>query len=308
VKAHQLQYQNVIMRSLAVGLVTASLLVATEGPVSAKYKTVEVKNGGAVKGKVTWKGEIPKLPPVTVFKHMDKCGQTTLNPALIVDPNTKAVKFTAVWLVGIKEGKKIDFGPLERDNPQVLHAGRDASQRPESLLCNFEEHVFAFVRTKNMGFYNMEPLLHNPHGFKDNGFNSEGAGATLFNVALPDPNTITKKKLKRVKGINRFQCDTHVHMNAWMLGFDNPYFDVTNTKGEFEITDIPPGKYALIFWHEGWNIKKLASDNRPIYNNPQIIKKDIEVKPGGTIEMNVELPVRNVKINWIVAERTVEGH
>ena len=302
--------KNVFSKLVTVGVVSTALLLSYAGLASAKakYKEIDVKNGGSVKGHVFWKGDIPKLPPVTVFKHMDTCGQTTLNPALIIDPNSKAVKFTAVWIAGIKKGKKIDVGELERDNQQVLHAGRDANQRPESLLCNFEEHVFAFVRTKKMGFYNMEPLIHNPHGFKDNGFNSQGGGATLFNVALPDRNTLVKKTLRRVKGIERFQCDTHVHMNAWMIGFDQPYFDVTNKKGEFEITNIPPGKYPLIFWHEGFNIKKFAPDNRPIYDNPHIIKKMIEIKPGETIEVNVEMPVRQVKINYIQAKRTVEGH
>ncbi|SVB59095.1 uncharacterized protein METZ01_LOCUS211949, partial [marine metagenome] len=43
-------------------------------------------------------GTIPKLPPITVFKHMDKCGQEAINPALIINPSNRGVKFTAVYL------------------------------------------------------------------------------------------------------------------------------------------------------------------------------------------------------------------
>lgn len=291
------------LQTMALGVV-ATLMAFTglAGPADAKYKEIEVKNGGTIKGVATWKGEIPKLPPLTVFKHMDKCGQTSFNPALIVDPASKGVKFVAIYLDGkIEEGKPLTAGKLDRDSSKTLHAGKDEKQRPESVLCNFEEHVFSFVRTQKVGLYNMEDLLHNPHGFSAN-------GATIFNIALPDRNRLIQKKFKRVKGMTRFQCDTHVHMNAWMFGFAHPYFAVTDAQGKFEITEIPPGKYTVVGWHEGYNIKEFALDNRPVYDEPHIIKKEIEVKAGETVDLNLEYPVRDVKVEWKVAERKVEGH
>lgn len=291
------------LQTMALGVVaTAMAFTGLAGPADAKYKEIEVKNGGTIKGVAKWKGEIPKLPPITVFKHMDKCGQTVQNPALIVDPSSKGLKFVAIYLDGdIKEGKPLPDEKLTRDHSQVLHAGKDTEQRPNSVLCDFEEHVFPFVRTKKMGLYNMEDLLHNPHGFEAN-------GATIFNVALPNRNRLTKKKFKRVKGVTRYQCDTHVHMNGWMIGFGHPYFAVTDAKGKFEITDIPPGKYTVVAWHEGYNIQEFALDNRPVYDDPHIIKKEIEVKAGETVDLNLEYPTRDVKVEWKVAERKVEGH
>ena len=183
----------------------------------------------------------------------------------------------------------------------MLHAGLDKDQRPESQLCNFEEHVFGFVNKRNIGLYNMEDLLHNPHAFGSN-------NATLFNIPLPDRNRMTKKKFKRVKGINRYQCDTHVHMNGWMLGLPHPYFDVSDKNGAFDITDIPPGKYKLIAWHEGYNIKEFASDKRPIYDEPHIIEKEIELTSGQVLELDFEFPVRQVKVNQESIKREVAGH
>lgn len=279
------------------------LILACGSAVAGKYKEIEVLNGATIKGVAKWKGDIPKLPPITVFKHMDKCGQEAFNPALIVNPTNMGVKFTAVYLEQVTTGKPLPDKKerIKASSPRVLHAGRDQDQRPESQLCNFEEHVFAFVNTRKIGMYNMEDLLHNPHAFGSN-------GATIFNIPLPDRNRMTSKKFRRLKGINRFQCDTHVHMNGYMLGLKHPYFSVTDKNGKYEIADIPPGKYTLIAWHEGYNIKEFAEDSRPVYDEPHIITKEIELSAGQVLDLNLEFPVREVKVAQRVAARKVAGH
>jgi hypothetical protein len=147
----------------------------------------------------------------------------------------------------------------------------------------------------------MEDLLHNPHAFAPN-------GATIFNIPLPNRNRMTKKKFKRVKGINRYQCDTHMHMNGWMLGLTHPYFDVSDKNGAFEIKDIPPGKYKLVVRHDGYNINEFAADKRPVYDEPHIIEKEIELTSGQIIDLGFEFPVREVKVNQEKMKRQVAGH
>ena len=288
-----------------VALVSAIMIFGLNTNVLAKtkYKEIEVKGGATIKGVAKWKGDVPTLPPITVFKHMDKCGQEVFNPALVVNPANMGVKFTAVYLEKVAEGKSLrdKKARIKVNSPEVLHAGQDKNQRPDSQLCNFEEHVFAFVNTRNVGLYNMEDLLHNPHAFGGN-------DATLFNTPLPDRNRMTKKKLKRVKGINRYQCDTHIHMNGWMLGLSHPYFDVSDKNGSFSIKDIPPGKYKLIAWHEGYNIKEFAEDKRPIYDEPHIIEKEIELTAGQVLDFTFEFPVRDVTVSQKKMKREVAGH
>lgn len=285
---------------LAIGLALPAVLMSQSA--DAKYKEIDVQVGGTIKGVAKWKGAIPKLPPLMVFKHMDKCGQTVLNPALVVDQSSKGVKFVAVYLdEEITEGKPLPSKKLTRNHPQVLHTGRDLEQRPDSAFCNFEEHVFPFVRTQSIGLYNMEDLLHNPHAFGKH-------GQTIFNIALPDRNRLIKKKIRRVRGVTRIQCNTHVHMNGYLLGMNHPYFAVTDKMGRYEITDIPPGTYTIVAWHEGYNIEAFAADNRPIYDAPHVITKRVEIKGGDTVELNWEYPVRDVKVQYLQPKRNVEGH
>jgi len=269
-------------------LLVGSFFMATH--VSAKYKAETVKDGGTIKGVAKWKGDIPKLPPIKVFKHMDKCGETVPNPALQVDNGSKGVRFVLVYLEKVAHGKK-------PEKLEVLHMGK-TSNREDSTLCNFEEHVFPYERKTVMGFINYENLLHNPHGFAED-------GGTLFNIALPNPNRMVKHHEPRIAGVGlKYQCDTHVHMNGWMAGFNHPYFATTDHKGKFSIADIPPGKYTLVAWHEGYNIVKFSSDNRPIYDEPHIVKQELEVKAGETTEVNFEFPTRDVKVDWKIAGKS----
>ena len=52
-------------------LVTVLMATGVANAKKSKYKEIDVKNGSTIKGSVTWKGDIPTLPGITVFKHMD---------------------------------------------------------------------------------------------------------------------------------------------------------------------------------------------------------------------------------------------
>jgi hypothetical protein len=72
-------------------------------------------------------GDIPTLPPITVFKHMDKCGQEALNPDLIVNQANKGVKFVATYLEKVTKGKPLagKKAKIKVNSPGVIHAGLD---------------------------------------------------------------------------------------------------------------------------------------------------------------------------------------
>lgn len=264
-------------KSQLIGFISAICLVGLIGSAWAKYEVITVQNGGTIKGVVTWNGKVPDIEPLQVFADIDVCGPTAPSPVLQVDAQTKGLKFTLVYLEKVEKGKA-------PEPKYMLHMGR-SEDRPKSQLCNFEEHIFPFVHTQMVGLINFDEILHNPHFFNDK-------HASLFNVAMPTPNLEVEHKILREHGVGwTFQCDVHVHMNGYAAGFQHPYFALTDESGKYEITDVPPGKYTLNAWHENYQIKHLKS-GRPIYDDPQTLQKDIEVSPGGTVEVNWSFPAQ----------------
>lgn len=264
-------------QGLVAAVVGVAMVVGLAATASAEYQTIEVKNGGTIKGVATWKGEAPKAEPLKVNADLGFCGETVPSEALQVDPASKGLRFVLVYLEKIDQGKA-------PEKKYWLHMGK-APDRPDSAACRFEEHVWPFVRTQTIALENFDRVLHNPHGFAAD-------HATYFNIALPVPKMETDEHFRRVDGVGlKYQCEIHTTMNGWMAGFDHPYFAVTDKTGKFEVADVPPGTYNLVAWHEGHTLVKLDS-GRPVYDEPQTITKQIEVKPGGAVEMNFAFPAK----------------
>lgn len=52
-------------------------------------------------------------------------------------------------------------------------------------------------------------------------------------------------------GVVRVFCDIHSHMNAFVVVFNHPFFDVTDAEGRFSLPAVPAGVYTLVGWYEG---------------------------------------------------------
>ena len=265
------------IKSKCIGLISLAILLGTLGPALAKYEVITVQNGGTIKGVATWKGKVPELEPLKVLADIDVCGATVPSPVLQVNPKNQGLKFTLVYLEKVEKGKA-------PEDKYMLHMGK-SSDRPTSQLCNFEEHVFPFVHTQRVGLINYDEILHNPHFFNDK-------HRSLLNLAMPTPNQEVDHTILREHGVGwPFQCDVHAHMNGYSAGFDHPYFALTDASGAYEITDVPPGKYTVIAWHESAEITHLKQ-GRPQYDDPQTLQQEIEVKPGGAVEVNWSFPAK----------------
>ena len=86
----------------------------------------------------------------------------------------------------------------------------------------------------------------------------------------------------------------HVWMNAEMFVARHPYYAVTDDSGRFQFTDVPPGTYQIVAWHEGWNLagKEHAYDvltehsvQRPVFTLPKTWEKSVTVSANGVTSL-----------------------
>ena len=270
------------------------ILIGSCGMAMAAWLGVsapEAQAGGTISGSVTFSGAPPANPKMPVAKNADYCGKEMEIPVLVVNPKSKGVQFTVVYLEQASGGPVKDKYELDMGDP--------------GKKCDFVQHVLGMVKNKNLSMKNTDPVLHNPHTFNDK-------HATQFNVALSEKGQVIERKL-RAGGVIRLQCDSHVHMNGWVLSLDHGYFAVTDENGAFKIGDVPAGKYKLVAWHESWKAKNWdevvrsikeseekiktgmkpedAQLERPFYEDEKavVLTKEIEVKDGGDVKVTFEL-------------------
>jgi plastocyanin len=239
------------------------LLVAGVAAAASAYVEAPVVDGGTLVGRVRFAGDPPNGEPVPVRKNADVCGDSKAFQALIVGPG-KGVRNTVVYLEGVERGKRP--GDLVLDNAK----------------CVFLPHVSAVMAGARVRLRNSDPILHNTHGFHDR--------QTVFNVALPNAGQMVEisQRIKRV-GVIEVQCDAHTHMQAWIVVRDNPYFAVSDDSGQFRITDIPPARYRVVAWHEGWTVIGRDKDGRPVHDAPRVLTQEVTIPPKGEVTIEFEL-------------------
>jgi plastocyanin len=87
---------------------------------------------------------------------------------------------------------------------------------------------------------NNDDIFHNVFSISD----PKPFDLDLYNA--PEIKRVTFEKTGRVDVF----CSIHTRMHCIILVLENPYFAVTDAKGKYTITNIPPGIYKLKAWHE----------------------------------------------------------
>jgi plastocyanin len=108
--------------------------------------------------------------------------------------------------------------------------------------CMYRPRVIGVVAGQELDIHNGDPVLHNVHI-------REGA-RTTFNAAHV-PGTANIQKTFTGNGtLEKFACDVHPWMSAYVWVQNNRYFAVSDKEGKFDLKDVPVGTWEYEAWHE----------------------------------------------------------
>jgi hypothetical protein len=233
------------------------------------YNAVTVVNGGTISGTVRWEGPLPHVPTVAITKDPQICDPTshkTRDLERIIVGSQGGVANTVVFLKYISSGKAMDIPPQR----QFL----------DQRNCRYEPHILLVPRDATLQMKSSDATLHTVHM----------DGAATYNLPFPFPNQVISRQMS-TPGLVNLKCNGgHTWMNAELFVVPHPYYAVTDDHGKFELSNVPPGQYTIVAWHESWTVagREAAFDvltekrvERPVFTPPRTWEKSISVDAHG---------------------------
>jgi hypothetical protein len=234
------------------------------------YHVISVPKGGTIRGSVKWTGARPHLARYPIAKDSQICDPNSEKTAdldrLIIGPDG-GVANTVVYLKQITAGKDFDLPPARRFLDQKH--------------CQYEPHILLVPADGTLAMKSSDAVLHTIHM----------DGAASYNLVFPFPNQVISRSMAS-PGLVHLKCNGgHLWMNAEMFVVPHPYYTVTDIDGSFQLTNVPPGQYELVAWHEGWAIagEEASFDvltekrvQRPVFSDSKTMEKKVTVAPSQT--------------------------
>ncbi len=263
-------FRQIYIAALFVILLTA----AYQGLAQSGYQVISVTNPGTISGTVKWSGHQPASLTMPIDKDAEVCDPDSHKKRdlqRLVIGSEGGVANTVVFLKNISSGKAMDI-PEPRRFLDQKH-------------CEYEPHILIVPENAALQMKSSDPVLHTVHM----------DGAATFNLPFPFENRITTRNMPSA-GLVNLKCNGgHVWMNAELLVVTHPYYTVTDEDGRFKLTDVPPGDYELVAWHEGWQLLRQEASfdvlterriSRPVFSDPRTWEKKVTISPNSSSVVN----------------------
>lgn len=176
---------------------------------------------GGVKGKII----LPRkaLRKVLRKRRSRRYGRSVLSQARRAKKYTEYQK-SLVYLV-----------PLDPKNDRPIKTTEILAQENVS----FQPAVIGLQKGAKVNILNKDNIFHNV-------FSNDAV--KRFNIGKVRKNEDRLIEFNSEGTIQVF-CDIHAFMSAYIKVVDTPYYTVADEDGDFEILNIPPGRYRLFGWH-----------------------------------------------------------
>lgn len=229
--------------------------------VSPAYKYQEVSDGGTLTGTMILKGKVPKPRSFHLIHspNIEYCSRISDGKGhrIVYDfkvDNNRGLMDTVIAIRGIQKGKPFP------DGIQKLKLNR----------CQSDKYAIGIFNGEDILLENTDPIKHEvaTYQIKDKYVRQISNKPVLPNVSQVRSAFIDHRAQEFL-----IRCNLHPFLQTRGFMVDNPYYTVTDAKGEFTITDIPPGTYQVAVWH---------------FLMP-VIEQTITIQPNKVTKLNFEL-------------------
>ena len=104
----------------------------------------------------------------------------------------------------------------------------------------FTPHVLPVMVGTTVEWPNKDDIYHNVFSYSE---------AKQFDLDLYKDPVVKNVTFDKPGQVDVF-CSIHANMSCIVLVLENPFFAVSNARGEYAITNVPAGTYQLKAWHE----------------------------------------------------------
>jgi plastocyanin len=250
----------------AAGLVAAGLASRSSTAAEGDYTVDPNVKGVTVRG-ICRISEAVAPWDVTVKKDVDKGCKGDHKTERMIHGEDRALANCVVYLKSISKGK---------DWPEKMRSD-DLRAMIDQKGCMYIPHVQWVRKDTQLEIGNSDQADHNIHGYR------ESMETTQFNFISPPGTKQTEISNAFLEKAGKYivKCDIHPWMSAYVHVVNHPYYDVTSEKategkkpGEYVLTDVPPGEYEVVCWHEGMGeTPNVQNGQISAYNySPDVVK------------------------------------
>jgi plastocyanin len=112
--------------------------------------------------------------------------------------------------------------------------------RVSQQKATFSPHVLPVMVGTTVEWPNKDDIYHNVFSYSE---------AKQFDLGLYKDPVVTNVTFDKPGQVDVF-CSIHANMSCIVLVLENPFFAVSNSRGDYLITNVPAGTYQLKAWHE----------------------------------------------------------
>jgi len=211
-------------------------------------KSVDPATAGEVTGTVKLDGAAPKMKNISMAAE-PSCAKEHTTPPTSEEVVTGDGGALANVVVYVKSGLDGYSFPAPSAPAKIEQKG-----------CQYHPHVVAMQVGQNIDVVNDDQTTHNIHPIPT--VNRE------WNESQPPGAAPIEKNFAREEIAIPVKCNVHPWMKAYMAVLSNPYFQVTDKDGKFDLKNLPPGAYTVVAWHELYG----ASDPQSVTIGPKETK------------------------------------